>query len=195
MAIDFYFDFISSFGYLARHRLAEIARKHGEEIRYHPVAIFKLRELAGSTGPSNGQIPLKLAYFTRDFTRWAEHYGIRITSKLGGYRTNILNRAVYLASERGQADAYVEAAWNAVWRDGLDPAAPETEAMLEKNMGWAAGELAAFANRPDIVARFDRETEAASARGVFGVPTFFVDDEMWWGNDRLDFLERYLEAR
>jgi 2-hydroxychromene-2-carboxylate isomerase len=195
MAIDFYLDFISSFGYLARHRLVGIARAHGEAIRYHPVAIFKLRELAGSTGPSNGQIPLKLAYFTKDFQRWADLYGIRITSKLGGYQTDILNRGVYLAIERGQADAYVEAAWNAVWRDGLDPAAASTEAALEEQMGWAAGELAAFANRPDIVDRFNAETEAASARGVFGVPTFFVGDEMWWGNDRLDFLERHLDAR
>lgn len=195
MAIDFYFDFISSFGYLARGRLLEIARRHDEEVRYHPVQIFRLRELAGSTGPSNGQIPIKLAYFTKDYQRWADLYGIRIAARLGGYQTNMLNRAVYLAIERGEADAFVEAAWNAVWRDGLDPAAPGTEAMLEKSMGWASGELSGYANRPDIVARFDMETEAASARGVFGVPTFFIGDEMWWGNDRLDFLDRYLEAR
>ena len=50
MAIDFYFDFISSFGYLARGRLLEIARRHDEEVRYHPVQIFRLRERAGSTG-------------------------------------------------------------------------------------------------------------------------------------------------
>jgi 2-hydroxychromene-2-carboxylate isomerase len=195
MAIDFYLDFVSSFGYLARHRLAEIAARYGETIHYRPVAIFRLRELAGSTGPSNGQIPLKLAYFTKDFTRWADLYGIPINPNLGGYQTNVLNRAVYLAAERGQADAYVEAAWNCVWRDGLDPAAASTEAGLEQAMGWAVGELAAFANRPDVVDRFNAETEAASARGVFGVPTFFIGDEMWWGNDRLDFLEAYLAAR
>jgi 2-hydroxychromene-2-carboxylate isomerase len=192
MAIDFYLDFVSSFGYLARHRLVEIAARHGEEIRYHPVEIARLRALAGSTGPSNGQIPLKLAYFTKDFMRWADLYGIRMTSRLGGYQTNVLNRGVYLAIERGQADAYVEAAWDCVWRDGLDPAAAATEAGLERSMGWAAGELAAYAGRPDVVDRFNAGTEAANARGVFGVPTFFVGDEMWWGNDRLDFLERHL---
>lgn len=195
MAIDFYLDFVSSFGYLARHRLAGIASRYGEEIRYHPVEIGRLRALAGSTGPSNGQIPLKLAYFTKDFMRWADRYGISMTSKLGGYQTNVLNRGVYLAIERGQADAYVEAAWNCVWRDGLDPAALSTEAGLERAMGWATGELAAFGSRPDIVDRFNAETEAASARGIFGVPTFFIGDEMWWGNDRLDFLESYLAAR
>ena len=195
MAIDFYLDFISSFGYLARGRLLDIARRHGEEVRYHPVEIARIRALAGSTGPSNGQIPIKLAYFTKDFQRWADLYGIGITGKLGGYQTNILNRGVYRAIERGQADAYVEAAWNCVWRDGLDPAAAATEAGLEQVLGWPAGELAAFANRTDIVDRFNAETEAANARGVFGVPTFFVDDEMWWGNDRLDFLERHLATR
>ncbi len=195
MAIDFYLDFVSSFGYLARGRLLEIARRHGEEVRYHPVDIFKIRALAGSTGPSNGQIPLKLAYFTRDYQRWAELYGLKIQSRLTGYQTGVLNRGVYLATERGQADAYVEAAWNAVWRDGLDPGIASTEGGLEAAMGWQAGELCEFAARTETLDRYIAGTEAASARGVFGVPSFLIGDELWWGNDRLDFLERFLASR
>ncbi|RYD84707.1 MAG: 2-hydroxychromene-2-carboxylate isomerase [Sphingomonadales bacterium] len=195
MAIDFYLDFISPFGYLARARLLDIAARHRETVRYHPVDIRRLKLAVGNTGITNSAIPAKMAYFTRDFLRWADFYGIEIVSGLAGYDTGVLNRGLYLAIEKGQADAYVEQAWHCVWHDGLDPAASGTAADIEARLGWAKGELEAFVNRPEIVDRFAADTDAAGARGIFGVPTFLIGDEMWWGNDRLDFLERYLAAR
>ena len=62
-------------------------------------------------------------------------------------------------------------------------------------MSWKPGELTGFANSSEAQERYARENEAASQRGVFGVPTFMIGEEMWWGNDRLDFLERFLVAQ
>jgi 2-hydroxychromene-2-carboxylate isomerase len=195
MAIDFYFDFISSFGYLARARLVAMAREFDQAIIYHPVDIKRIRHAAGNTGPSTSAIPAKLKYMTVDFLRWARLYGLKMVSTPGGWDTGVFNRGVYLALERDQVDLYVEHAWDCVWRDGLDPGAESSATRLEARMGWRAGELNAFTNMPAVVGRYLAETEAASERGVFGVPTFMLDEQMWWGNDRLDFLERYLAAR
>jgi len=192
--IDFYLDFISPFVYLARGRLLDIATRHGCKVAYHPVAIATLRQNAGNTGPSNSQIPAKLAYFQKDYRRWADHYGLPIADTLAGYDTRTLNCGLLLAIDRGQANRYAEAASCIVWRNGLDPAAADTLRRLDEEMGWAAGELAAFGADPEAFKRYEAETDAASARGVFGVPTFMIGDEMWWGNDRLDFLERYVEV-
>src|SRR5579871_5243329 len=102
---------------------------------------------------------------------------------------------IFSAIDRNEADAYVEHGTSCVWREGLDPGADRTHAALEARMGWKPGDLAAFARLPATIQRFEAETDAASARGAFGVPTFFIGDEMWWGNDRLDFVERYLNQR
>jgi 2-hydroxychromene-2-carboxylate isomerase len=195
MAIDFYLDFVSSFGYLARGRFLEIARKYGQPVIYHPVEMARIRLAAGNTGPSTSAQPLKMKYMRTDFLRWADLYGLKMVSNLGGWDTGVFNRGLYLAIDRGEADAYAEHAWNCVWRDGLDPAAPSGEAELEGRMGWRAGELNGFANAPSTLERYAAEAEAATARGVFGVPTFMIGEEMWWGNDRLDFLERHLAAQ
>jgi len=194
MAIEFYLDFITPFGYLARARLLEIAAKYGHDVIYRPVDIAQLRANAGNTGPSNSAIPAKLAYFTRDRERWAEYYGMPIVHTLGGFATGVLNRGLYLAIDRVEADRYAEEAWACIWRDGLDPGSPDTEAEMERRMGWSANELAAFARAPETEARYAAEIASASARDVFGVPTFMIGEEMWWGNDRLDFLDRHLAS-
>lgn len=193
MVIDFYLDFISPYVYLARGRLLDIAMRHGCKVTYHPVAITELRLNAGNTGPSNSQIPAKMAYFVEDYRRWADHYGLPIAKTLAGYDTRTLNCGLFLAIDRGHANRYAEAASYVVWRNGLDPASDDTLRRLDAEMGWAEGELAEFGADPEVLKRYEAETEAASKRGVFGVPTFMIGDEMWWGNDRLDFLERYLE--
>jgi len=195
MTLDFYLDFISSFGYLARGRLCEIARAHGLEVAYHPTDIHKLRALAGSTGPSNSQIPAKMAYLRKDFLRWADFYGLPMVAQPTGWQTATFNKGLLLASDRGQAEDYARQAYALIWAEGRDPGAEEVVAELESRMGWQAGELAEFAASDAATARYEAETEAASQRGVFGVPTFCIGEEMWWGNDRLDFLERYLASR
>lgn len=192
MVIDFYLDFISSFAYLARGRLLDIARRHGADIAYHPVDIAQLRHAAGNTGPSTSAIPPKMAYMQTDVRRWAALYGIPVVTKPAGYITAALNRGLYLAIERGQQHDYVKTASHCVWAEGRDPADAGTEWRVEEALGWARGEIAAYAATAAAQAAYERGNAAAIARGVFGVPTFIIGDEMWWGNDRLEFLDRYI---
>jgi len=195
MVIDFYLDLISPFVYLAHGRLLRIARAHAMAVVYHPVDMTPIRRNAGNTGPSNSQIPAKLKYMTKDRERWARLYGLPIARGLAGTSTGAFNRGLYLAAERNQADAYTEQASSMIWRESHDPGAKESAAELEARMGWHAGELAAFANSAETIERYAAEITAASAKDVFGVPTFIIGDEVWWGNDRLDFLEQYLAAQ
>jgi len=195
MTIRFYLDYISAFGYLARARLEEIAARYGHEIEYCPVDIFPLRERVGSTGPSNSAIPAKLAYFTQDRMRWAALYGIPMAERPRGFDTWVYNRGTLLAADKGQCARYVEEAFACVWRDDVDPTSVEGQNELEDRMGWSLGELAAFAAEVRTAERSAAIFEQAIGEGVFGVPSFTVDGELWWGNDRLDFLERHLAAR
>jgi 2-hydroxychromene-2-carboxylate isomerase len=193
LKIDFYLDFISPFGYLARPRLIAIAEKYGAQISYRAVDLQQLKRAAGNTGPSNRDIPPKLAYLTEDIQRWAKRYGVTAVRTLPGPNTSRLNRGLLFARNPDEARDYVRHAWDCVWRDGRDPGLAETVAELAERMGWRQGDLVAFIDSSSTQERYSWESAAAVQRGVFGVPTIMVGEHMWWGNDRLDFVEEYLE--
>jgi 2-hydroxychromene-2-carboxylate isomerase len=192
--IDFYLDFISPFGYLARGRLLAIAGTYGAEICYHPVDLAHIKRAAGNLGPSNRDIPPKCAYLTQDLQRWAARYRIPIVRQLPGPNTSRLNKGVLLAQERERAPEYVRHAWDCVWRDGLDPGSQETLDELGNRMRWEVRDFLAHVDSPAMQLRYELESTAASGRGVFGVPTFVIGEQMWWGNDRLEFLEEHLAS-
>lgn len=187
--VDFYLDFISPFGYLARHRLAQMASRHGWDVRYHPLDLPRIKLAAGNNGPSNRQIPPKIRYLTTDLQRWARRYGIPMVEVLPGPDTARVNKGLFLAIDRGVADRYVEEAWNSIWRDGRDPGDEASLAGLATAMGWSAGEFLDFVASAEANQRYEESCDQAIDTGVFGVPTFIADNEIFWGNDRLEFLE------
>ena len=191
--IDFHFDFISPFSYLAHCELPGIARKYGCDIVYHPVELSVLKLEGGNTGPTTRDMPLKYKYSGTDMQRWAARYGVTITRPTGhNPGAGRLNKGAFLAQDRGVAGAYVTAAWNQVWRDGGDMSDEALMRDVAGEIGWDADEFLAFTDSPDAEARYKASTQAAHDRGVFGVPTMMVGGEMWWGNDRLEFMEEYL---
>jgi 2-hydroxychromene-2-carboxylate isomerase len=191
-AIDFYFDFISPYSYLAHTQLPQIAARHGRTIAYHPVDLTALKLAGGNTGPSSRDQPLKIKYAYADFARWSKRYGVPMV-RLGGYDPKCrLTRGTFLARDRGKAGAYVTAVWRRIWGEGGSLADEALMRAVAREMGWNEGEFLAFLDAPETDARLKAETEAATKRGVFGMPTMMVGDELWWGNDRLDFLEEYL---
>jgi 2-hydroxychromene-2-carboxylate isomerase len=192
--IDFMLDFLSPFGYLARGRLLAIAQKHGARVHYHPIDLVAVKRAVGNTGPSNRDIPAKIAYLTEDLQRWAQRYGLPMVRTLPGANTGRMNRGLLLAMDRDRADDYVRLAWDCVWRDGLDPGLEETLAELCRRLDWERNEFMAFVDGDDAMQRYAAENANALAQGVFGVPTFLVGRQMFWGNDRLDFLEEHLAS-
>jgi 2-hydroxychromene-2-carboxylate isomerase len=192
--IDFYFDFISPFSYLAYHRLPDLAARFGYALNYHVADLSELRRLAGNTGPRSTEQPFKLRYSRIDQKRWADRYGIPIKPPVGSHDSSWLNRGTFYALDRGQIRNYLDNAWAKMRRDGRDIAEESMRRDIAHDLGWPADEFVAFTRSEPSQTRYRASTQEAHERGVFGVPTMIVGDEMWWGNDRLDFFEEYLEA-
>ncbi len=193
--IDFYFDFISPFSYLAHQRLPELAAHFGYALDYRVADLAMLKRLCGNTAPRMVDMPLKLSYSRIDQKRWADRYGVPITPPPGSHDSSWLNRGTFYAADRNQSPAYVGAVWLRMRRDGRDLAEESTWREIANDMGWKPDEFVAFVRSEDSRTRYQQSTQQAHVRGVFGVPTMTTGGEMWWGNDRLDFLEEFLQAR
>lgn len=189
--LDFYFDFMSPFAYLAFSKLPAICEAYGLELRPHVVDLPKLKLLAGNTGPANVTIPTKIRYLKTDLDRWASRYGVPLAFPKS-LDTGALNRAFFRALDKGVAQEFIGLAWDATWGKGGDPADPSILADLASAFGWDAKELAAWVASDEAIARLQAATEAAHEAGVFGTPIMIVGDQMWWGNDRLAFMEEAL---
>ncbi|MFQ5973204.1 MAG: 2-hydroxychromene-2-carboxylate isomerase [Alphaproteobacteria bacterium] len=193
--IDFYFDFSSPYGYLGAQRIEALARKHGREVAWRP---FLLGVVFKDTGAQPlVDYPIKGEYALRDFKRSARLYGIEFVmpetfpvSALAG------SRAFYWLGDRdpGKAKALARALFAAVFQRGHDIGAPERVVEVAADLGVDPEELRAALTDPAVKQRLRDEVGAAIERGVFGSPFFFVDGEPFWGADRLDHVDRWLET-
>lgn len=189
--LDFYFDFMSPFAYLAFQKVPQICTAHRVEFCPRVANLPKLKLMAGNTGPSNVNIPLKIRYLRKDLDRWAEKYGVPLAFPKS-LDSEALNKAFLFAADKGEGEAFIGKAWNRVWGEGGDPADPALLADLAKHFGWSPETLFAWVESKDAADRYEVSTLAAHDAGVFGMPTMILGDEMWWGNDRLDFMEEAL---
>ncbi|HUY20510.1 MAG TPA: 2-hydroxychromene-2-carboxylate isomerase [Candidatus Binataceae bacterium] len=194
--VDFYFDFLSPYSYLATFRLPRLRAEFGAEIVFHVVDLEAAKQAIGNTRPASHLLPRKLRYLKTDLARWAARYQAPLAFPETLAHVDLkaaarLNRGFLYATRRGAGEAYLTAAFAALWQARREP----SEATL-KDVAAKAGldprELAAAADAPETIAEYARENLEAQARGVFGVPTFVVGDQLFWGNDRIDFLEEYL---
>ena len=194
--IDFYFDFHSPYSYLAHCRLPEIARRHGATIAYHPIDLKAAKLAAGNTAPPTVAIPPKLKFAIADFERWCARYGVSLTfSQAGPPEPTLPNIATFFAIDRGQAAEYVTAYWQATFASGGRVGDEAILRQVAAGLGWNGDEVVAYAASPEGAVRYAEENAAAQARGVFGAPIMMVGDELWWGNDRLDFVDEYLSEK
>lgn len=192
--IDFYFDLISPFTYLALQRLPGIAERNGYDVTYKVVNLKEAKRLVGNIGPSTRDIPVKLSYAKIDQRRWAKRYGVPITTP-AYYDSTRLNRGSFMAEARGQMYDYVIRAFHKVWGEGASMIDETMLRSLASELGWNDREFLDFTLSDAAEAQYQAATLAAHKRGVFGVPTFVVGDELWWGNDRLDFVSEYLSSQ
>jgi 2-hydroxychromene-2-carboxylate isomerase len=192
--IDFYFDFISPFSYFAHQRLPQLAARYGYSLDYHVADLATLKRLCGNTAPRMVDMPLKLQYSRIDQNRWAERYGVPITPPAGSHDSSWVNRGIFYAAAKKQAAEYVTAVWTRMRRDGRDVAQESSWREVAQDMGWNPDEFVTAIRSSDSLAHYEQASQEAHSRGVFGVPTMLIGSDMWWGNDRLDFLEEYLKA-
>lgn len=188
--IDFYFDFMSPYAYLAHIRLPAIAKKYGYTLAYHPIDLVRTKIEAGNTGPSNRSIPRKIAYLVNDFERWASLYGVPIKTPRS-HDSMLANLGVFAAAEVDRTQDYVNAMWAHAWGGGEDFRLVDI-AIVARRLGLDSEHFADRLRSDEAAAWYEASNIAAFERGVFGVPTMIADGEMFWGNDRLDFLERHI---
>jgi 2-hydroxychromene-2-carboxylate isomerase len=192
--VDFYFDFISPYAYFAWLQIRDICRKNDATLSVHPILFAAVLEHHGQLGPA--EIPSKRNATFKDIARFAAQRRI----PLEGPKTHPFNpltalRAcqVSVAGDR-QFDA-IDAIYMAGWGHGADLGDPEAilNALVEHGMDGMG--MVEKTRDPDIKAELRSATQAAIRRGVFGVPTMVVGEELFWGNDRLHFVELALQGK
>lgn len=191
--IDFYFDFASPYSYLASTQLPALAA--GATVAHKPFRILELMKMVGNR-PTTIESKVKGRYAGIDLGRWAARYGVKLQRNphMRGFDFDALRRGTLVAIDLGRAQAYVDAVFHAVWAGERNLAEPPVLTALLDEAGFDGSALMARAAEPGYAARLDKETEAAAERGVFGAPTFFIGDEMFFGNDRLDFVAGALKT-
>lgn len=194
-AIDFYFDYSSPYGYLASTRIEALAARHGREVVWRPILLGAVFKVTG--GQPLPTIPLKGDYARRDMLRCARYYGIpfRIPSKFP-VATQAPARITYWLWDRdpAKAKALAAALFRAYFVDDNDISNPEMTGSVAAGAGLDVEAVRAALQEPAVKERLRAEIDAALARGVFGSPFFIVDGEPFWGVDRMDQLERWLET-
>jgi 2-hydroxychromene-2-carboxylate isomerase len=191
--IDLYIDIISPFSYLAHTQLPKLASTHGYTLAYHPIDIPSAKMAAGNYGPSNREVPAKIAAIKQDLERWAQRYGVVLTTPKGfnGLRWNI---GVLYAQAAGSAEGFVREAYERVWAQGIDPADTGQLVDAARAAGLDVDPFLAYVQSTRGETDFRKACVEAHRRGVFGAPIMMVAEQVWWGNDRLDFLEEYLKS-
>ena len=193
--IDFYFDFLSSYGYFASLRIEAIAARHGRSVRWHcmllGVAVMKVMGLKPLL-----ETPLKGDYVLNDVARYQRRHGIEMVRKVSDPMMDPRPAArAFCWVKRhhpGREGAFAKAAFDRYWRLGHDLARHDEIGALAAPLGLDEAALVAGVESDE--ARTDlRDAVAASLdRGVFGSPFVFVDGEPFWGSDRLDLVDDWL---
>lgn len=193
--VDYYFTPVSPYVYLGHQRFVDIARRHGAMIAVKPVDLGRIFPASGGL-PLARRAPQRQAYRLVELKRWARHLATPINLHPAHFPVSgdLASKWILAASEHGvdAALSFAGAAGRAVWVDERNIADRETLATIAASQLLDAASLSARADSPDIAARYDLLTQEAIDRGVFGAPTFVCDGEMYWGQDRLDFLDRAL---
>lgn len=189
-----YWDFSSPFGYFGTSQVAALARRTGAKVVWHPILLGGLfRSIGAPEVPLAGFSAAKQIYIGKDLDRWAAYWGVPYRFPSRFPTASLRAMRVYVALPEALRDAYRDAVYRAYWVEDRDIT---DDAVLASCIGdeTAAREAFARATSDDVKAELRRETEQAAARGVFGVPTFTVGDDLFWGQDRLDLVESALSS-
>lgn len=193
--IDFYFDFSSPYGYFASTRIDALAAQYGRTVHWHPVLLGVIFKTTGAQPLP--LVPLKGEYAFRDFERTARFHDIeyRRPAKFP-LATQLAARAmlcVQAAHGDAQAVEFAKAVYRAYFAEGSDISDPAAIAGIASALGFDGTAIADGASEQSVKDRLKANIEAAVARGVFGSPFVIADGEPFWGFDRFDQLDAWLE--
>jgi len=193
--VDFYFDFGSPAAYLAATQLPKIAADAGAALVWKPMLLGGVFQATGNHSPA--EIKPKGPYMTADLQRYARRYGVPFAHNPHfPINTLLLMRAAsgIQAQQPERFAEFVDAIFKAIWIDGRNMNDPAVVGEVLQAAGFDAAAVLALANAQETKDKLKATTQEAVERGVFGAPTMFVGKDMFWGQDRLDFVREYLAA-
>jgi len=193
--VEFYFDFNSPYGYIAAHKIDALAAKYGREADWKPILLGAIFEITGSKPLP--MVPIKGDYSKRDFERSARFHGVEFKPPVKfPFSPVSASRAVYWAKDQDPQKGrdLALALYHAALRDQRDISGPPAVAEIAAENGFDAAEVLAALQDGAVKARLMREVEEAIEKKVFGSPYVIVDGEGFWGMDRFDMVEKWLET-
>ena len=183
---DFYFDFVSPYSFLAHKEIKKIEHKASIKISYKPVLLGGLHNLHGIKAPAF--IPSKAKFMIKDCKLITEKK--RISFKFNSYfpiKTLNLMRGALVAEEDDFLNYYIDKIFDSVWKDGLNMNDQSIIDKILKNINVNPKEFFLRANSESIKNLLKKKTSDAFDKGIFGAPTFYVNNKIFWGQDRLDY--------
>ncbi len=193
--IDYYFATISPFAFLGHDRFVAMAQKHGASIAVKPINLGDVFPVSGGL-PLSKRAPQRQAYRLAELRRWSQLLGMPINVQPKFFPVNGDLAAYWILAalelSAAQALTLAGAVGRAIWKEERDVADAATMEAIAAERGLPAAALAVRVQAPDIAAKYAALTQEAIRVGVFGAPTYVVDGELFWGQDRLDFLDRKL---
>ena len=194
-AVEFYFDVGSPAAYLAWTQLPRIARETRTEIEYRPFLLGGVFQATGNRSPM--EVPAKGQYLQDDLQRFAARYGVPFRHNPHFPINTLTLMRMVLGLQLRDPDRmvpFVDAVYRAIWVDGKNMNDPAVAAAVIQQAGFDVEKLLALASDPAVKDELKADTQEAVARGIFGAPTFFVGKDMFWGQDRLEFVKEALQA-
>jgi len=193
--LEFFFDYISPTAYVAQALLPDLLERTGATLKLRPFFLGGVMQATGNKPPAT--VPAKGRYMRTDLTRQCQRYGLPLhfNRHFPMMNTRILCGATLcLEDEQALQMKLFAAGWKHVWgtEEGIDTGEESAFKTAFRADGFDADRLWALGNDPQTKARLRANTEEAVARGAFGAPTFFVGEEMYFGHDRLDYVEEAL---
>ena len=184
---DFYFDFGSPYSYLAHKQIRKLENENSVEVKYMPILLGAILKMTGVK--ANADVPIKGKYMIRDCKLWAEKHKIEFKFNIFfPIITLNLMRGVLVAEEKKVSKIYINQIFDAIWLMGLNLNDTKIVEKLLKNLKLDPKTFLLDLTNPMIKEDLRKRTDEAFDKGVFGAPTFIINNKLFWGQDRLDFV-------
>ena len=196
-SFEFLFDFGGPNSYLAHKMVPDLCARTGAEVVYTPILLGGLFKLTNNQAPlmRYAETPAKRDYEMLEFDRFVKTHKLPfVMNPHFPINSLYLMRGAVAAQHLGCFMPYVEAIMTAMWEKGLNTGDPDVVRLVLDEAGLDGTAILAKADDPEVKAELAANTEKAATRGAFGVPTFFVGSDMFWGKERLGQVEDALAS-
>lgn len=197
--IDYYFSVASPWAYLGSARFMRLVEEHVAHVNVIPLDLTRVMAATGGTS-FDKRSPQRRNYRQIELARWIRRLNVPLTLTPQYYPVDRQPASCLIIAARDRADTrhilnLVHAVLRAIWAEERNIADWETLAELARTAGFDGRALVDAAQRPETITAYEDETNRAIAEGVFGAPSYVIDGELFWGQDRLDFVDEALRNR